>query len=121
MAILQGCDRAAVSLHRYPVCQGQVIHRVPNYETIGFNFSFSCIHYLASAEKLNVLFICADDMNVDLGVYGHPQVKTPHLDRLAERGVVFERAYCQQSLCGPSRTSVMTGLRPEETENSDQQ
>ena len=37
-------------------------------------------------------------MNVDLGVYGHPQVKTPHLDRLAERGVVFERAYCQQSL-----------------------
>ena len=67
-------------------------------------------------EKLNVLFICADDMNVDLGVYGHPQVKTPHLDRLAEHGVVFERAYCQQSLCGPSRTSVMTGLRPEETE-----
>ena len=54
-------------------------------------------------------------MNVDLGVYGHSQVKTPHLDRLAERGVVFERAYCQQSLCGPSRTSVMTGLRPEET------
>ena len=53
---------------------------------------------LASAEKLNVLFICADDMNVDLGVYGHPQVKTPHLDRLAERGVVFERAYCS-SLC----------------------
>ena len=52
---------------------------------------------IASAEKLNVLFICADDMNVDLGVYGHPQVKTPHLDRLAERGVVFERAYCQQA------------------------
>ena len=67
-------------------------------------------------EKLNVLIICADDMNVDLGVYGHPQVKTPHLDRLAEHGVVFERAYCQQSLCGPSRVSVMTGLRPEETE-----
>jgi hypothetical protein len=83
---------------------------------------FALIFYLvalstfASAEKLNVLFICADDMNVDLGVYGHPQVKTPNLDRLAERGVVFERAYCQQSLCGPSRTSVMTGLRPEETE-----
>ena len=66
-------------------------------------------------EKLNVLFICADDMNVDLGVYGHSQVKTPHLDRLAGRGVVFDRAYCQQALCGPSRTSVMTGLRPEET------
>jgi iduronate 2-sulfatase len=79
-------------------------------------FHLVVLSTLASSEKLNVLFICADDMNVDLGVYGHPQVKTPHLDRLAERGVVFERAYCQQSLCGPSRTSVMTGLRPEETE-----
>ncbi|NDH23612.1 MAG: iduronate-2-sulfatase, partial [Actinobacteria bacterium] len=68
-------------------------------------FHLLALSTFASAEKLNVLFICADDMNVDLGVYGHPQVKTPHLDRLAERGVVFERAYCQQSLCGPSRTS----------------
>ena len=68
----------------------------------------------AAPQKFNILFISADDMNCDLGVYGHPQVKTPNLDRLAKRGVVFERAYCQQSLCGPSRASVMTGMRPEE-------
>ncbi|NDH00789.1 MAG: iduronate sulfatase, partial [Opitutae bacterium] len=68
----------------------------------------------AEQQKFNVLFISADDMNCDLGVYGHPQVKTPHLDRLAARGVVFEKAYCQQSLCGPSRASVMTGVRPED-------
>ena len=76
---------------------------------IFFFLSFSGLCH-GLKEKLNVLFICADDMNVDLGVYGHPQVKTPHLDRLADHGVVFERAYCQQSLCGPSRVSVMTGL-----------
>ena len=68
----------------------------------------------AAPKKFNVLFISADDMNCDLGVYGNSQVKTPNLDRLAKRGVVFERAYCQQSLCGPSRASVMTGMRPED-------
>ncbi|MEM7698767.1 MAG: sulfatase [Verrucomicrobiota bacterium] len=69
---------------------------------------------LSYAERpLNVLFIAADDMNCDLGVYGHPEVKTPHLERLAKMGVRFDRAYCQQPLCGPSRVSIMTGLRPD--------
>ena len=68
-----------------------------------------------AAEKLNVLFIVADDLRDTIGCYGNRTAKTPHLDRLARRGLRFDRAYAQYPVCNPSRTSFLTGLRCEQT------
>jgi iduronate 2-sulfatase len=77
--------------------------------------SFCCGSLVAEAGKPNVLFLICDDLNCDLGSYGHPLVKTPHIDALAARGVRFENCHCQYPLCGPSRASFMTGMYPDQT------
>lgn len=69
-----------------------------------------------AAERPNVLFLAIDDLNDWVGCLGgHPQARTPHIDKLARRGTLFTNAHCQAPLCNPSRTSLLTGLRPSTT------
>lgn len=76
--------------------------------------SLVILHSTCSA-KPNVLFIAVDDMRPELGCYGNKIIKTPNIDRIAARGIVFNKAYCQQAVCSPSRTAILTGLRPDMT------
>ena len=81
-------------------------------------FFFSCSEVKRntnSNEKLNVLLIIADDLNCDLGAYRNSVVKTPNIDRFAEKGILFENAHNQYPLCGPSRASFMTGMYTNQT------
>ncbi len=63
-------------------------------------------------KRPNILFISVDDLRPELGCYGAPLVKSPHIDKLAARGTLFTRAYCNIPVCGASRASLMTGIRP---------
>jgi iduronate 2-sulfatase len=70
----------------------------------------------AQVKKPNILFFAVDDLRPEFGCYGFNYIKSPNLDRLAKQGMVFDRAYCQQAVCSPSRTSLMTGARPDSTQ-----
>jgi iduronate 2-sulfatase len=67
----------------------------------------------AQPTKPNVLFVAVDDLKPTIGCYGDKLAKTPNIDRIAKTGTLFERAYCMQAVCSPSRNALLTGLRPE--------
>jgi arylsulfatase A-like enzyme len=69
----------------------------------------------AAEKRPNILFISVDDLRPELKRFGKSGMITPHLDRLADQGTIFRRAYCQYAVCGPSRASLLSGLRPTHT------
>lgn len=92
----------------------RTLHPILALASLGFALALQAS--AAGAAKPNVLFLFSDQHNADvLGCAGHPIVKTPHLDQLASEGVRFTRTYCQDGICVPSRTSLMTGLYPRTT------
>ena len=80
-----------------------------------------CQAQAQATERPNVLFIAVDDLRPDLGCYGAKHIHSPSIDKLARAGTVFSRAYCQQAVCSPSRTSLLTGRRPDTTKVYDLQ
>jgi arylsulfatase A-like enzyme len=76
-------------------------------------FSVLLISCQSEKEKPNILFIAVDDLRTELGCYGNSQIKSPNIDKLANEGLAFNRAYCQQPICMASRASLMSGLRPD--------
>ncbi len=101
-------DMSRKTRHRY-YCMHSLFS--PTIMLVFGLFAASCTQ---ESDPPNVLFIAVDDLNTDLGTYDHDLVSSPHIDRLAARGVRFDRAYCQYPVCSPSRSSFLTGLYPEQ-------
>ena len=73
----------------------------------------TAVEAVIAADRPNIVFILADDLTwTDAGCYGHPDVKTPNIDRLAASGMLFTNAHCAAPACNPSRTAIMTGISP---------
>ena len=92
--------KAVISFNKLPLCFGFLL-----ISNLGF-----------SAKQTNVLFIAVDDLRPELNCYGNKDIHSPNIDALAARGTLFERSYCQVAVCGASRASLMTGLRPQTTQ-----
>lgn len=97
----------------------------PSCHPVRSLFFFPFVFFLASlaaaspSPRPNILFIAIDDLRPELGCYGASYARTPNIDALAARGVRFARAYCQEAICGPSRASLLTGLRPDSSRVTD--
>lgn len=102
-----------ISLQR----SGRAILKLTLFQSIFLMMGPSCSTELNEAgdhENPNVLFFFIDDLRPNLGCYGDTIAVSPHIDALAKEGIIFNHAYCQQAVCNPSRTSLLTGLRPDE-------
>ncbi len=76
----------------------------------------ACATFAHAADRPNILFFAVDDLRPKFGAYGASYIKSPNLDRIAKAGITFNRAYCQQAVCSPTRSSLMTGTRPDTTQ-----
>ncbi|MBD0724740.1 hypothetical protein B6A10_06070 [Flavobacterium sp. L1I52] len=74
---------------------------------------FGFVYSVNAQQKTNILIFLVDDLRPELGCYDNSIIKTPNIDKLAKDGVLFDKAYCQQAICAPSRISILTGMRPE--------
>ena len=85
----------------------------------GLVLSGTITYSSADQQKPNILFIAIDDLKPELGCYGVPMGKTPNIDAIAKSGVTFLNSHCNQAICGPSRVSLLSGLRPDRTKVHD--
>ncbi|VGO15314.1 Choline-sulfatase [Pontiella desulfatans] len=93
----------------------QTVGWLVRLRVLGALVVYPIVLWSAQAAGPNILFFSMDDLKPELGCYGSEHVKTPNIDRLAKNGMLFERHYIQQAVCGPSRASMFSGLRPDTT------